>query len=742
MALFKIYVFPIVAGLFSAYLHASNLPDDLLDKSLAELMVIKVTTVSKQEERIVDAPGTVIVVTRNQIKQRGYRNLLEVLAGLPGIDIQNYADGTSFNKIAFRGVTGNNKFLILQDGIRINSPTGEPIQIADNFPLYHVKQIEVVYGPASALYGADALNGVINIITQDPNDIDGFTVGIEGGENDYAYTYVNGAIRFSDTVAMSIGFHSHESDNPDLSDDYPEVFALNDLASGFPATVKVLAGDREGYAAPTESESANIKLKVLDSFDFGWNYSSFTNQTSVGAIADVVDYGPDAPYETQLNTFYGKYQQQRNESLSWNITLSYSEFEVNNDSRFINVFTDFADVGYKYSEGTRKQIEPQVTLQWLKTSFVGGLTYEDFYSLPKTANLNHPYDAGKSPGGQVGLYHAGTNNQLPIKIIDLDYENKGAFVQAKTPWTDRLASTIGIRYDDSSTYGSTTNPRLAFVYNPNSKTTWKFLYGEAFLAPSPFFAYENFGAFAGFQNGDGLYESFFFHVPNEDLEPEEMKTMEINVQRQWGKEWTVTLVLYDLEVDGLILTTPLPFGTASDFVPGGLVAFDSAGHFAETNDNVGAIDATGLDLFFTYQRELFAGNLSVWGSYSYVNGELHANDGSYEIPAPFVSEHKAKFGMTYIYRTRYIITPSLNYVGDIDAFVTDTSNPLFGTKIKGHTIVNLNMSAERLWNNISLEFKITNLFDKKHYNAAFGGSALYEVPQDTRVFYLGLRYDF
>lgn len=139
----------------------------LLGLSLEELMNISIVTASKREESIQSTPSTVTVVTQQQITDRHYINLIDLLQDLPGFDIQKATDETRYHNITFRGHLGNNKFLILQNGIRIDSPTGEIIPVADNFPLYNAKQIEILYGPAAALYGADAFGGVINIITKE-----------------------------------------------------------------------------------------------------------------------------------------------------------------------------------------------------------------------------------------------------------------------------------------------------------------------------------------------------------------------------------------------------------------------------------------------------------------------------------------------------------------------------------------------------------------------------------------------
>jgi outer membrane cobalamin receptor len=106
-----------------------------------------------------------MVITREQMRDRRYKNLADLLEDLPGVDFQRGTRSAQYNNFAFQGHISNNKLLIMLDGVRIDHPAGGKLPIAENFGLYMARQVEVLYGPAAALYGADAAAGVINIIT-------------------------------------------------------------------------------------------------------------------------------------------------------------------------------------------------------------------------------------------------------------------------------------------------------------------------------------------------------------------------------------------------------------------------------------------------------------------------------------------------------------------------------------------------------------------------------------------------
>ncbi len=126
-----------------------------------------VTSVSKSAESLVEAPATVIVVTAEEIDARGYIDLEAVLHDLPGFDFSRRA-GPSYANIYQRGYRSieTNRTLLLIDGVEDNDLASGTAWISRQFPLSNIERIEVVYGPASTMYGANAFAGVINVITK------------------------------------------------------------------------------------------------------------------------------------------------------------------------------------------------------------------------------------------------------------------------------------------------------------------------------------------------------------------------------------------------------------------------------------------------------------------------------------------------------------------------------------------------------------------------------------------------
>jgi outer membrane receptor protein involved in Fe transport len=131
-----------------------------------------VTSVSKAKEPLAQAPATVVVVTGEEIARRGYTDLEAVLRDLPGFDFSRRA-GASYSNVYQRGYRSieTTRTMLLVDGVEDNDLASSTAWISRQFPLSNVERIEVVYGPASTMYGANAFAGVINVITKDPEQL-------------------------------------------------------------------------------------------------------------------------------------------------------------------------------------------------------------------------------------------------------------------------------------------------------------------------------------------------------------------------------------------------------------------------------------------------------------------------------------------------------------------------------------------------------------------------------------------
>ena len=190
--------------------------DDLSRLSLEELATIEVTSVSRRPEVLADAAAAIFVITRDDIRRSGAVSLPEVLRLAPNLNVQrvNSVD-YAITARGFNGYETSNKLLVLIDGRSIYSTLSSGVfWDAHQLFLEDVERIEVISGPGGALYGSNAMNGVINIITRSAADTSGVVVSAAAGPEDQTVgVRVGGALgRAGAWRAYVSGFRVDESE--------------------------------------------------------------------------------------------------------------------------------------------------------------------------------------------------------------------------------------------------------------------------------------------------------------------------------------------------------------------------------------------------------------------------------------------------------------------------------------------------------------------------------------------------
>jgi outer membrane receptor for ferrienterochelin and colicin len=189
-----------------------------------------VSSVSKSVESLREAPATVIVITGDDIRRRGYLDIEAVLHDLPGFDFSKRA-GASYSNIYQRGYRSleTNRTLLMVDGVEDNDLASSTAWISRQIALSNIDRIEVVYGPASTMYGANAFAGVVNIITKDPRALvaEGRKLGGDlRGATDFSGDYsLDGALAGQTSggdFAWSVTARRWAGDDFDHLEDTPE----------------------------------------------------------------------------------------------------------------------------------------------------------------------------------------------------------------------------------------------------------------------------------------------------------------------------------------------------------------------------------------------------------------------------------------------------------------------------------------------------------------------------------------
>ncbi|MEO1654790.1 MAG: hypothetical protein AAFU64_14680, partial [Bacteroidota bacterium] len=434
------------------------------------------------------------------------------------------------------------------------------------------KQIEVLYGPASALYGADAFAGVINIISKTADDVTAEASLSAGLYGKYVGNIILGN-RFNDKVSFTLSGQYSYDEQPNLSNFYEEEFAgIDSLESGNFSTI---SGPRKPnslvepqYSIPISNYAFQGTLRfeeLLGRDDLRLNF--FQNESRAPSVAGMnpnnAVYNANNFMSHRVQMFNLNYQKRVNSDWSINTLVTASRYRLDPESGFQNVYTQMERT-YRFATGRMFQIEQLVTwnpASLSNLSIVAGFTYQNFNSRPLSVDLFAPTRDFQNPSGiwfntVVNEPFLAEANRRPEGVaatfFELNYTNIGGFVQAQyAPWADddRLLLTVGGRIDRNSRFNLEFNPRVGLVWAPwrGRASAWngaifKFVFGRAFLEPSPHRTFEQFGTFSSAFNFDANlnvtsvdYRADLIHQPNAELQPQEARTFELSFQNSFNE---------------------------------------------------------------------------------------------------------------------------------------------------------------------------------------------------------------
>ncbi len=716
-------------------LYSQEITDKSIDSQINEEMKwlreesfdVEVVTASKKAQKISDAPATIISITKEEIELYGWRDLKDIFRALPGIDVSYNVQGELKTLVIMRGVSGNQKILILQDGQRYSPASGERFLYGNNIPLNIYRRIEIIYGPASCLYGADAYAGVINLITKDGADYDGVEVNA-GYLSTGAYsTDFSFGQKISDDIDVILSARIFRGEDEKLHEDYEEYSGVNNYQ-----------GNLDSYDNDYPIKNWNLFFKLrYYRFKLGFDWQHELESNAAVSLPSTYAYVGDSLWGQDLRHFYIEHESYSNKNLNIKTTFSAGDYEVNTASNYFLVQKDEngnltnGTPAYKYAYSS--YLKGNIQADWdinEKISTVWGLSYEKVTSFPKTRNLSEPFDT--SGNRQVDMSDFTDSNGYTFGILglseplfgDRDFNNIGLFIQTEYKVSDMFKIDGGIRYDYNSVYKETLNPRLGLIIDPLENLTVKLLYGTAYIQPSNFYKYENFA------------NPFIMHVPNEYLEPEKLENYSLDISYILGKTFSLHGALFFNKMDDIIRPVQAP-AQENDY-PYYNPYRDDQG-YVQYNGNQGEIESRGGEITLKYKIERFMTDLS----YSYVTGE----DNGFDIPQ--ISEHKITLNSSYT-GEKWSGGLTLKYYADVS---TDRNNYKYGSAEKGGDesysfdgalIAYLNLIYR--WNkHLSSNLSIDNLFDTKHYGGVpFDGSPVVvpQTPQPLRKIYVGLKYSF
>jgi outer membrane receptor for ferrienterochelin and colicin len=595
--------------------------------SLKDLLNMKITTASKTSEASDKAAATVIVITAEQIKMRGYHSLLDVLYDLPDMKVDDKLYTLALNNFTFRGIPGQDKFILLLDGVRISSPTNEAMPIMENYPVNLAEQIEVVYGPASALYGADAVSGVINIITKKGSP--GKDLLVEGSSSAGMYGSSDNSLfiakKLGDQMNLVVSGQYFYDQQPDYTRLYGKKDTLfspipqrTDLFNTIYGPLTPRAPLNPRYQAPMSAYNLYAALQVRD-----FSLAVFSNYartpTSFGNNTNNNVYNANVFAGQHVTMVSASYKSSLGPVISTS-SLMTSRYVLDPASNTRTVLFDL-EPAYLYSTGSMSKLEEQ--LDWKvsgKLTLTGGASYAAYNSTPDAGGEDEPIDKNSYlKGAYQGTDSYYQPDGLSAVWHVLTYNNIGTYLQTQYSPVKNVDFTLGARYDIDSRYGNTLDPRLGIVYKPSTQTTVKALYGSAFLAPSPAETYLTYGALEPADSGRS-YSSKFMHLPNPGLRPIISHNLEFSIRQYLTNDFSVTFDGY------YTLLTNLP-GNADDNKSLHLYNNLFQGAYidsVEVTINQGKQKSYGGSLQLNYQNKIGPVKINAYAQLSFIGGTIQS----------------------------------------------------------------------------------------------------------------------
>ncbi len=650
--------------------------DNLKELSLEELMNIMVVTASGKEQKISEAPSTMRVITAQQIQERGYEKLEDVLRDIVGVDLVHvYGHAPTF--ITFRGMYGdeNRRILFMIDGIVENDLMGDFKMGGPAYSLHNVERIEIMWGPGSALYGANAFGAVINIITQKGEDINGLHYQKGYGSFNTSVDNVLLGIKKSN-IDLALSASLFNTDGPFFANRHPRysnsyvnnAYSFNGNIIYTIKKFKTTLGGRVyqtpgGHGELTQSPTVLLGLPAQgneNSGKAGQMQSDFNGEkaTRQESFARTIFLQSEYTPNSKLTLFVrGQYRETGRSDKSYDYqNLPGTNYIIRNRfALYANRIKGEISANYIFTEHHTLSAGVQYSQDNLERGFretIPDTRFDTIENIPVT-NLLATFK--------------------PREYIIQD--NIGAYLQyvLNTTLLNKTNLTIGGRYDNNSVYGTTINPRVGIINQPDEKITFKLLYGSAFRAPTNF----------------ELYSIGGIRIANPDLKPEKIQTYEANIIYAPEKILLVQANLFQNELrDVIVQDAPAPGGKVQ-------------------NQNVGTASIKGIEANLVI---ITAKSVEAFLGFTYQKGIQ--NNGTISSNIPNIATVKGNVGISIHFAKLLSISLIENWVGDRSVPV---SNPL--GRVDGYFISNLVISTNKLFNNrISASLNIRNLFNQTYYD--------------------------
>lgn len=699
-----LHVFPLTISLIAASgqtLAQQAGDDEELAAAYGDKTFISIATGSKQS--VNRAPSTATVITARDIQAMAATDLRQVLESVPGLHV-NVSPISYTPLFYFRGIGSayNPEVLVLVNGKKINTNfRGNPTLLLGGFPLENIARIEVIRGPGSALYGADAFSGVINIETKGADEINGLVYGARIGSYRSRDTWLQYGGK---SGSLKSAFYLRYG----KTDGYRGTIE-KDLQSN----LDPIFGSRASLApGPLNLDAEELDAQLDLSLDH-WRLQASVQNRKLGTGAglaeslDPIGKFPEARYSLNLTW------QKNNFIPSWNIAASYTHFHlVEKVGSPAYVLFPPGAFGGQFPNGmignpghSERHHRLEFSGTWTglaqhQLRVGAGYEIEDLYKIEEYKNFTFtPAPGGGSILTPLGQIVNAAGDPALIYLTPHKHSLSYIFVQDEWNFAQDWTLTAGLRHDRYSDFGSTTNPRLALVWNAAYNLVLKAIHGRAFRAPS-------------FSDQYSINNPVAIGNPN--ISPEKISSNELAAiwRVKPGLQCNLTLFQYTQKNIIQYVTDPGPNGTA-------------------TAQNTGDQTGHGFELEGTWDVN------SKWrlsGNYSF----QRSKDKTSGKDAGLSPHHHLFLRSNWQFAPFWQMGAALNYVANRQRQPQDMRPP-----IADYVTLDLNVRRERVWHNWELQVAVKNLFNRDVREPSLApGNIQFDLPQPRRSLHAQMIYKF
>jgi len=532
------YIVAILAAIGSVVaLAAPESEEEALALAYGDKDTVSIATGGKQTLRL--APSVASVITAEDIAAMGATDLDQVMETVPGVHVSKLVTH-NISSYQIRGITGNAsnpQVLLLQNGIPMNTLyRGDKGEEWISQGLENVARIEIIRGPGSALYGADAFSGVINLITRKAADTPGTEFGVRGGSFNSRNAWVQhggqwGAVDVAAYLNVGATDGSKQIISADAGRLHGATLAPGPENNGFDA---VDGSFNLGYG----KYRLNAGYKLRDNAG-----------TGVGPASALDPVGKEKSERISADLSWKDPQFAQNWELGYSGSyLHYHEESIMRIYPPGTTFTTGVLPNGVLSGPGRWEDQARVSGYAAYSGFSGhhlrlGLGHDNL-NLYKVRTLRNYY-IGTTPGPQFGVispdlaFNGGQLVDYSVRLPHLTTHDRKIdylYAQDELKFASDWRLTAGVRHDNYSDFGGTTNPRLTLVWDATLDLTAKLLYGQAFREPS----YNEMYGINPNSNG------------NPNLIPETIKTLEAAFTWQARTDTRVNLNVFRYDMKDVI----------------------------------------------------------------------------------------------------------------------------------------------------------------------------------------------